>query len=160
MKLMLMGYGGHGKGTVADMLPLTYMSSSLFITEQAILPILGNKYNYQTVEECYSDRRSHRKEWCDLIKAYNTPDKTRLAKKLYSIYDIYEGIRSRDEFEAIKEAGLYDHSVWVDASKRLLPEDISSNELTMQDAEFVIDNNGEQNNLNQQIENLKSLIGI
>ena len=97
---------------------------------------------YKDFEECYQDRVNHRQEWFEQIKAYNTPDKARLAREIYSDSDIYVGIRAIEEFEAVKAEGLFNYSIWVDRSKHIAPESAASNTITKEMADYVIDNNG------------------
>lgn len=149
-KLMLLGYGRHGKDSVAEILThygFTYMSSSWAAAENVVFPVLGPKYGYETVEDCFEDRHNHRREWFDLITEFNTPDKARLPRIIYSQVDIYVGIRNRDEFLAAREEGLFDYAIWVDASKRLPVESTESCTVTPDDADIVIDNNGPEKHL-------------
>jgi hypothetical protein len=56
---------------------------------------------YDSEEDCFEDRVNHRKAWYDLIYEYNRSDNGRpgkLARKLFAEYDIYVGIRDREEF--------------------------------------------------------------
>lgn len=160
MKLMIMGYGGHGKDSVGKLFaPMTYISSSWAAAERVVWPVLRMKYNYQTVEDCYADRRNHRSEWFDLIRNYNSPDLTRLASEIYAEYDIYVGVRNPEEFHAIRHTRLFDHSIWVDASERLPPEDPSSNGLCPNDADFMLDNNGTEEDLKSQVTSLRHILG-
>lgn len=150
LNLMLLGYGHHGKDTVADILThygFTFVSSSWAAAEHVVYPVLSSKYGYQSVEECFNDRANHRQEWYELIKAYNTPDLARLARRIYDQANIYVGIRDRDEFYAAKDEGLFDYAIWVDASKRLPVESTNSCTVKPDDADIVIDNNGPENHL-------------
>ena len=61
--------------------------------------------------------------------------------------DVYCGNRSREEVQAAREAGLFDYAIWVDASQRLPLEDASSISVTEADADFIIDNNGTEEEL-------------
>lgn len=144
-KLMVIGYAEHGKGTAIKLLDqifeLTGTSSSHFANERVVYPIIKDVYGYATPEECYNDRYQYREVWFNLIKQYNTPDGCRLARELYQQYDIYDGCRNIEEFNAIKEAKLFDHSIWIDASKRKPIEDKSSCTIKPSDADWVIDNN-------------------
>jgi len=56
-------------------------------------------------------------------------------------------MRKRDEFNASREAGLFDHVIWVDASKRRPPESADSMELVASDADTYLDNNGSEETL-------------
>ena len=148
--LMLLGYGRHGKDTVAEILTAygyTYMSSSLAAAQEAVFPVLAPKYGYRTVEECFEDRHNHRQEWYDLITEFNTPDKARLPRIIYSKVDVYVGIRNREEFYAAKEEGLFDYAIWVDASQRVPVESTESCTVKPEDADIVIDNNGPEKHL-------------
>lgn len=156
MKIMVVGHGRHGKDTFCEMLGLPFKSSSEVALEKVIWPVMEDNIfmsddspEYFTPEECFKDRHNYRDEWAKLITAYNTPDRTRLAKDIFAENDIYCGIRNRDEFYAIKRAGLFDIAVWVDRSGHLPPEG-PSNQMTAMDCDFYIDNNGDMKNLQQQ----------
>jgi len=147
MKLMIMGYGRHGKDTVCELLRdrhgFTFASSSYEAAEYAIYPVLRDLLGYKTLEECYNDRVNHRALWFELIKAFNHRDKARLSGLIFETYDIYAGIRNAEEFHAARRAGLFDYTVWVDASRRLPPETTSSCTVTPGMADYVLDNNGD-----------------
>lgn len=143
--VLLIGYRDHGKDFVAKQLlevkGYDYRSSSLFVAERVIFPVLAPKYNYTTVEECYQDRGNHRDEWYQLILAYNKDDGARLAKEILAEAPVYVGMRSRREFEASMKEGLFDLVIWVDRSDYESEEPTSSNELTPADADIVLNNN-------------------
>lgn len=145
---MLFGYGGSGKDSICRILyeifGLTYASSSHFAMELFLFDLLNNKYgfDYQTKEDCYSDRHNKRQIWYEEIKAYNTPDGSRLARDLYNRYNIYNGVRNIHEFLAIKDAKLFDHAIWIDAGERIVDEDITSCTVKPIDADIILDNNG------------------
>jgi hypothetical protein len=91
----------------------------------------------------FADRVNHRKTWADLISAYNTPDKTRTAKTMLDRgFDMYVGMRRRDELNACHDSKLFDYVIWVDALRRLPPESAESMELDASDADIYFDNNG------------------
>jgi len=150
-KLIVIGYGRHGKDTVCDILQDDYgykfISSSRFCAEKVVYPALKDKYNYITVDQCYDDRHNHRKEWFDLIAGYNTDDPATLGIELFSEFDIYCGLRRKEELIALKENKVCDYIIWVDASKRLPPENKESCTVTREMADFIIDNNGDFLNL-------------
>ena len=144
-KIMIIGYARHGKDTVGEILQsLGYKatSSSIYAAEKVIYPVLKQRYWYSKVEECFNDRFNHRDEWYELITEYNQHDKARLCREMIEDgYDIYVGLRNREELEAARH--LYDVVVWVDATERLgLTEDTSSCTVTKDDADFIIENNG------------------
>lgn len=146
LKIMLMGYGRHGKDTVADIFRDKYglrvVSSSLFVAEQAVFPKLAPLYGYKTVLECYNDRHNHRQEWYEAIKEYGKADPAKMSRELFKTNDVYVGIRNKAEFHAAKNEGLFQVAIWVDATDRLPPEDKSSMTVEPWFADYVIDNNG------------------
>lgn len=157
-KLIVIGYGRHGKDTVCEILQDEYgykfMSSSEFCAEKVAYPALKDVYNYSSVSECYSDRHNHRKEWFDLIAGYNIDDPAKLGTELFSEYDIYCGLRRKEELIALSENKACDYIIWVDASKRLPPENAESCTVTSEMADFIIDNNGDLENLKENLENV------
>lgn len=147
IKLMILGYARHGKDTVAEILQnslgLKFMSSSFAAAEKVLIPYFKTiGVSYKSLDECYADRVNHRAEWYEQIKAYNTPDKARLAREIYADNDVYVGIRSAEEFEAARDERLFDYSIWVDRSKHVAPESTSSNTILPSMANYVLDNNG------------------
>ena len=156
-KLLIIGHGRHGKDTVCEILKhihgFTFRSSSNFANERVVFPALMYKYWYLTHEQCYQDRANHRREWFDLIRAYNHPDPSRLVRELLEEYDIYCGLRSRDEFESSRH--LFDYVIWVDRSDHLPTE--PSCELNVADADIIIDNNGSLSHLAARIMNMVSM---
>ena len=146
LKLLIIGHGRHGKDTVGEFLrdfyDLQFTSSSYFCAQFVYQDPFFNTL-YEDVDACYRDRHSFRDYWAALITQYNTPNKTRTASEMFAQgNDLYVGMRRRDELAACREAGLFDAVIWVDRSDHLPPEPTSSNELTSDDADYVIDNNG------------------
>lgn len=146
-RLLVIGHGRHGKDTVAEIMAnvmqLKFSSSSHFVAEKCIWNMWG-KERYESFDTMFEDRVNYRSTWKDLILAWNTPDRTRTAVTMLSEgNDMYVGMRSREEFEANKQNETFDYVIWVDGSKRLPPEGGDSMELTMEDADIVIDNNEE-----------------
>ena len=127
MKILILGIKDHGKDEIGKMLKkeigLDYRSSSEIAGKECVYPVLAPKYGYTSWQECFDDRGNHRIEWRDLIREYCKDDKTRLAKKILSICDVYVGQRCHMEYSASKH--LFDEILWVDASKRIGGEDES-----------------------------------
>lgn len=140
MKIMITGHAGHGKDTFCEMLGLNFVSSSWAALEMVIWPQLGECY--ESKEDCFEDRKNFRAMWHRLITEYNTPDLTRLTKEIFKVNDIYCGIRNDVEFFAAKDEGLFDLSIWIDASNRLPAEPYASNKMKSEYCDFVVDNNG------------------
>lgn len=126
MKILIIGHKEHGKSTVANMIcertKLKCEDSSMAASRIFIFDLLKEKYGYNTITECYVDRRNHRAEWFNLICDYNTPNPERLCIELLKNNDIYVGERSRMEFEATKK--YFDLIIGVfDTSKPLESEE-------------------------------------
>lgn len=156
--LLVIGHADHGKDSVAELLQRNYdfkfKSSSMFVLEECIWDDWG-RHHYPTMESCYLDRDNHRPEWYNRIAAYNTPDKTRTATTMLSRgYDLYVGMRAIDEYQACVAAEVFDHVVWVDASKRLPPEPSTSFTIPYDPSMLVVDNNGPEYLLNGEVDNL------
>lgn len=151
MKLMVMGYGDHGKDTACEyfssIFGLTFISSSWAACDLVVFPALKDELGYETVEQCFSDRRNQREKFYEAIKAYNTPDKARLSREVFKLADIYCGIRCAEEFEAAKSQNLFDYAIWIDASKRKPAESAESCTVTPDLADIVINNNGTTDDL-------------
>lgn len=155
-KLMVCGYGRHGKDTFCEMMkPLKFVSSSMFVCNQAVYPTMVSRYGYKSIQECYDDRHNHREEWHLLVRKYNEHDRAKLARELYREYDIYCGIRWDEEFYAAEKEKLFDLSIWVDASRRLPPEDSSSITVTKDMCDIVIENNASLGTFQRKIDRLR-----
>lgn len=141
-RLLVIGHGGHGKDTVAGIIVrefgLSFTSSSEFAAQRAVYPLVRDIY--PDWQAAYADRRNHRELWYHAIRAYNLRPGPSLAAQILAEHDMYLGMRSRAEFD--RSAHLFDAVIWVDAKDRLPVEDSASMKLTMDDAEYVIDNNG------------------
>lgn len=159
-KIMVMGYARHGKDTVCEFLRddfgYSFQSSSRFCAERVVYPVLADQYS--NAEECYEDRSNRRKAWYELIAEYNAKDPTRLGRALLSEFDIYCGVRSSREFHALRNARVFDFSIWVDASFRHPPEDSSSCTIAPWMADYVLDNNGTLEDLQRGVDSLMSIL--
>lgn len=145
-RLLIIGYGRHGKDTVCEYLHdvhgYTFESSSRFCSKKFIFDMLKDKYGYANEEECFNDRHNHREEWYNAICAYNVDDDAKLGREMFSEYDIYCGLRNKAEFHAMKNEGTFDYAIWVDRSDHLPPESKESMTLEQWMADYTIDNNG------------------
>ena len=145
-KLLVLGNMRHGKDTFGEILrdhmSLSFQSSSQAAADIFIYDELKGRYGYETPEECFEDRINHRAEWFDLITAYNSEDRSRLAKSILEINDCYIGMRNRKEVEGCIAEGIFDLIVWVDASERLPLEDSDSFDIDKSCADFIVENNG------------------
>ena len=157
-KVLILGYGRHGKDTVAEYLTnkydYTYNSSSEFCAEHVVFPVLGPIYNYINAMDCFADRANHRAEWFNLISEYCGTDAARLGKEIFGVSDVYCGLRSKRELHSLKNNRVYDFSIWVDRSDHLPPENKSSNNIEQWMADYTIDNNGTLDELYRNVDDL------
>ena len=156
MKIMICGHARHGKDQLCEFMGITYRSSSEVAIDAVIWDAMG--HNYSSKEECFEDRVNHRTEWYNLIKEFNTPDRTRLAREILSTNDVYCGIRDREEFLQARAEGLFDLAIWVDASKRMPLEPAKSISLKATDCDIIIDNNGTLDELRSKADALKKAL--
>jgi hypothetical protein len=141
MSILVLGHGGHGKGTFAKMLAERLSVTTASSSEVAlpyIWPTLELVTGSLSPDHAYANRHKHRLLWKELISLLNTPDKSTLARLLLAKHVIYDGMRCEHEYRASN--GLFPLIFWVDASDRL-PKDpsmtITFNAVSMQ----RIDNN-------------------
>tara|TARA_B110000908_G_scaffold170039_1_gene228527 strand:+ start:3037 stop:3630 length:594 start_codon:yes stop_codon:yes gene_type:complete len=158
-KLLVMGYGRHGKDTVCEILRdrhgYRFISSSRFVFEECIWNSMWCA-RYPDKESCYDDRGNNREQWFNMIAEYNTPDKSRTVTGMFAKgYSIYCGLRSRDEFNATRH--LFDKIIWVDRADHIPPEPQSSMELHSLDATHILDNNGTLQDLERAVAKLATL---
>ncbi len=157
-RMMVVGHGRHGKDTAAEILRddfgATFVSSSWFMAERVVFPWFEEKHpgKYASVQECYDDRANHRSTWFDLIAESNKADLTTLGRAIFNEYDLYVGNRNAREFHALRNAGVFDISIWIDAGERLEYREPRTS-LTIEPwmCDFVIDNNGTLDELKRNI---------
>lgn len=153
MKLIITGHGDHGKDTVTSILSkhLSCQGSSQVACELVVFPTMQKRYGYKNHAECFADRRNHRSEWFEIIKDFNSVDPTRLGRLILERDSIYNGIRNNVEFYALKRGKHFDFSVWVDGSERKPPEPDTSMNIVKEDCDYILNNNGTEAELPQQI---------
>lgn len=171
LKIMIVGHGRHGKDTAAELIAKAWgykLTSSSLAAARAIWPALENKplvgmgsgmfRPYLDVEEAFNDRHNYRSLWFDLISAINEPDKTKLARTIYQTNDIYVGMRCWRELMCCKNAGVYNVCIWVDASVRVEEEASSSMTVKPWMADYILDNNGNLQDLSRNLNQLLDTI--
>ena len=146
-KLLIIGHGRHGKDTVAEILRdyhgYTFVGSSWYAAQHIMrqaFPTLHGEARYKTSDACFHDRHNHRMFWKTTIDKYGEQHPNWLVDGILSQADIYVGMRSRVEFE--RAGGRFDKVIWVDRSMHL-PDEGPSMELTEDDADIIVDNNGD-----------------
>lgn len=162
IKTLIIAHGRHGKDTVAKYLykhfGVTNISSSKMAMDLFIYDKLKDKYGYTNKDECYNNRLNKRVEWYNMIREYNTPNKSRLAEVILDKYDCYVGMRDYDEFMVCYSKSLFDLIIWVDASERLPNEDSESFNIDKSYSDIIIDNNGTEEILEQKVIKIGGLI--
>jgi len=153
-RILILGYGRHGKDSVEEMLHLNrgfkFISSSEFVGRECIWDDWG-RYVYDSFDEMFEDRHQWRELWMKMIADWNTPDKSRTARTMLERgYDLYVGMRRFDELQSSRH--LFDHIVWVDRSEHLPPE-TGSMDITERNAQwdYKIDNNGSLEDLERNV---------
>ncbi len=155
MKILILGHGGHGKDTFAEMVQakwgFTFQSSSRAALD-AIYPHLVTTLGITDKEELFATRSSHRNLWKSLITSYNTPDKSRLCRKILETSDAYVGMRCIDEYQASKH--LFDKIYFVDAMIRLPAEESMTIPYLPLEMEYIY-NHGSKSHLREQVAGLE-----
>src|SRR5271166_4587142 len=164
MRIMVIGHARHGKDTVGELLKkhygLGFTSSSLFCADKIMMPAFDrvnlagkeeDRIIYADAQECFEDRVNHREFWHDEIMDYTTNDLSILVREIFQANEVYCGCRNDREFLQAKGEGQFDYSLWVDASLRLPPEKRGSMKLEKWMADQVVDNNGTEAQLEQNL---------
>lgn len=163
LKILVLGMKGSGKDTFCEVLKDNYgysfESSSMQIIKDFFHLIKG-VYEFSSVEEAHENREVMRPFLYQLIKGYNSLDRTRMAKRILGVNDIYCGMRDYEEVEACISAKLFDLIIWIDAEDRLgITEDESSCTVTKSQADIIIENNQTESEFLDKIRALMSTIG-
>lgn len=148
-RMMVVGHGRHGKDTAAEILRdnfgASFVSSSWFMAERVVFPYFNETQpgRYSSAQECYDDRANERATWFNLIAASNAADLTTLGRAIFKEYDLYVGNRNAREFHALRNAGVFDIAIWIDACERLEYREPRTS-LTIEPwmCDYVVDNNG------------------
>jgi len=152
--ILVLGHGEHGKGTTSEILCSAYGHETCSSSEVAfpyIYPLLKEARDYSDEAEALEHKKLERLLWKEAITLLNSPDKSTLSKLILSKANIYDGMRCHMEFEASKH--LFDHIIWVDASRRK-PVDPSMAIKFDPDTMHYLDNNGTEQELLQKLSNL------
>lgn len=165
-KILVLGYAGHGKDTVCEILRDTYSfkftGTSMFCAEHIMMPYFNRNglQLFTSVENCFKDRGNSRQKWFEQIAKYNKADGSRLARELLVGSDIYCGMRSSAELGACRQAGLFDHIIWVDRSLHEPRENTSSCTVEPFMADIILDNNGSLEEMRENLQLLLIKLGI
>lgn len=123
------------------------------------LDMMLNRH-YADAHACFEDRANFRTAWFSLIAAYCYPEKERLASEIFAENDIYVGVRNKREYYAIANSGIVDGVIWVDASERHEPEAFGSCTVEPWMSNWIIDNNGTEEDLHRNVHQLMANLGF
>lgn len=151
-KFIVTGRARHGKDTVCALLRQPYQSSSEAFAPHAFAQ-LHQTHAYTTVQQCFEDRVRHRQAWFDMIRAYTHDNPARLAQDIFATCNVYCGLRSKVELDAILQAFPDCVVIWVDALARV-GHTQDAIDITPADAHHILDNNGTHDDLRRRIQTL------
>ena len=144
MKILILGHKEHGKTTIAEIFRneygLLFNDTSMEAAKILIFHKLKHKFNYNTYEECYNDRRNRRKEWYDLINKYNIKDKTRLTKIILEYNDLYVGMREQHQINKCIEEKLFDYIIGIYNPQKPLESEESFNIDIFRECDIIFSN--------------------
>lgn len=145
---------------IRDRLGYSFESSSYFACKYFLFDKLKEEFGYDNIEECYKDRHSEgmRQRWFEEIKLLNKDDETFLSRNIFSVHQIYVGLRSRSELLAAKEEFKDLLCIWVDSSKRCILEGNESCDITEDDCDIVVGNNGSLEEFEVKLDKLVRLL--
>lgn len=164
MKLMIVGHKRFGKDHASEYLRdnfgLKYESSSRLCSRLFIYDALKDKYGYSSEEQCFQDRHNHRAEWFHLISKFNEQrgDMTALAAMIFSHCECYTGIRKKEELDCCREKWRDLLVVYIDRSKVLPLEDVSSCTISKSQADIIIENNEDLESFEDKLFRLGSVL--
>lgn len=143
--VVLLGASGCGKDFIAEhwwnKYGITYGGSSWEACKLGVRDQLAGMYGlkYESDLACFNDRHNHRDEWFRLIALRAHYEPLWLASRIFAKSNVYVGLRSRAEYEAIAKA-FNPIFVWVHAGLRVPLEAHVSNQLLPDDADHVLPN--------------------
>lgn len=160
MKFLIVGHGRHGKTAfashLAELLGVEFRDSSVEATHIAREHLKALGLFWPTLTHCWRDRHRFRREWTEAIAEYNRRDPARLAKDIFSRYDIYCGMRTLREFrETVRTIGPV--TIYIDASSRVDYRERSL-DILPSDCDLVFFNNGTEAELRAKAEKFANII--
>ena len=160
---LVLGHKEHGKSTLAQMIcdktGLKVEDSSMAAARIFIYDSLREKYDYQSFEECYTDRRNRRQEWFDLIADYNKENETRLAEQILQDNNGYVGMRRIEELRESNRKELFDVVIGIYDPRKPLESADSNTINPLTDSDILIWNDGDLEQLEKKVEKIVNLFG-
>lgn len=140
-KLLIVGYGRHGKDHAAEALSVITHLRYGGSTSWAALPDMSAHLGVHP--QIAWERRhlpGNRKIWYDHCNELRSKDPLTLVRRVLACADIVCGIRDKVELQACRESGIFEKIIWVDASLRR-PEVDSTVTFHREDCDLVVYNN-------------------
>jgi len=78
----------------------------------------------------------------------------RLGRNLFAQNQIYCGLRNKREFFAMQNEEIFDYAIWVDRTDHLPKEDPKSMSIEQWMCDYTIDNNGDLDRLQKNVDTL------
>lgn len=145
-RLLIVGYGRHGKDYVAECLSIITLLRYGGSTSWAALPDMAEHLG-QHPQVAWERRLQHRKAWYDHCNRLREKDPLLLVRRVLACADMAVGIRDKVEVRACRDSGWFHRIIWVDASQRLGPQKDSTVTFGPGDCDEVLDNNGDKEDL-------------
>jgi len=166
-KIAIVGPGESGKTTCAIVLKQCTRLRFVHDTSEIAAALMFQHYKdiglpYSTIEACHAERRKNRVEWGRVIEEYNKDDGAKLYRPAMSslhggYQDVLCGVRRKHEFTSCRIASLFDLAIWIQRDE--CPPDPSL-ELTAQDCDLSLTNNGSSQEFTSKIAHLTHWLGI
>jgi hypothetical protein len=164
INVLIIGFGGHGKTTVAEILceKLNWtQGESLYLVEMFIFDEMVKRgFNYSSPYECWLERSKHRLLFQEIILNFNTPDKTKTTKMIFENNEIFTGMRNVTEFSSGYFSGLFSVIIYVDAQERLGIEEPNDCTIPKNISHLIIENNDSKEDFLIKIENLVHVLNL
>lgn len=137
MKILLLGYSGSGKSTAAELLA-KILNTSYANTSDVIIQDFA-RANKIPILDVVNNKEAYREKIWRFGREKQAKDPLYPQRQQIEKVDIITGVRNRNEVVAARRYGLYDAIIWIDrdSCKRNLTDNLSKN-----DANYVVDNNG------------------
>jgi hypothetical protein len=138
-RLLIVGYGRHGKDTMADILEeitgLRYGGS----TSWAALPFIARTLGMHP-QKVWESRHANRQFWFDFCNVLRKNDPLFLVRRVLKQGDLVVGIRDKEELDCCRASGWFKRIIWVDALSRI-PEGDATVKFKPADCDEIIFNN-------------------
>jgi len=135
-QIALLGMSRAGKDTAALFLAQFFVFPKPQSSSLTVLPLIAHMAQGDR-EDVYKYRHENREFWLQACHALRADDPTRLARWSLCDSPFSIGLRGKKEFDAVRNEGIIDLSVWIDNSRVAVDPTV---EFTRDDCDVVIDN--------------------